>query len=131
MKKTILPLLATMLLFATGCQESLEDRCAREASEYTQKHCPTLITKDIVLDSMTFERQSHTICYVYTVNGIIDDPEVIQRGDPHERLLHQIKNSPNLKLYKDAGYSFRYTYFSTKNKGVQLYSATFHEKDYK
>ena len=45
-------------------------------------------------------------------------------------LLKELKNSSNLKVYKDEGYSFRYVYFSEKEKGTQLLDATFHKSDY-
>ena len=129
MKKTALLLMSIMLL--TACQESLEDRCAREAKEYTEKHCPTLIAEDMVMDSMTFDKTTHTIAYIYTLSGALDDTAVVNKNLPQERLLQEVKNSTNLKLYKDAGYSFRYTYYSTKEKGTKLFEATFHENDYR
>jgi len=128
MKNTALLLLSILLL--TACQETLEDRCAREAREYTEKHCPTLITENMVMDSMTFDKTNKTIGYNYTVKGVIDDSTVINNNEPRKRLLEQVKNSPNLKLYKDAGYSFRYTYYSTKENGTKLFEATFRKSDY-
>lgn len=127
MRKLLL-LITTIALMS--CQESLEERCAREAEEYTKKNCPTLVTQDITLDSMTFDKKSHTIGYCYTVSGEIDDSTVINSNNPRERLLEQVKNTPNLKLYKDAGYNFRYVYFSEKNNGTKLFDATFRKKDY-
>ena len=126
--KKILLLIATVALI--GCQESLEERCAREAKEYTKKNCPTQVTQDITLDSMTFDTKSHTIAYCYTVCGEIDDSTVINSNNPQGRLLEQVKNTPNLKLYKDADYNFRYVYYSTKNNGTKLFDATFRKKDY-
>ena len=34
-------ILAAICTLLAGCRESLEDRCAREAKEYTEKNCPT------------------------------------------------------------------------------------------
>jgi ADP-ribose pyrophosphatase YjhB (NUDIX family) len=126
--KKILLLIATVALI--GCQESLEERCAREAKEYTKKNCPTQVTQEITLDSMTFDTKSHTIAYCYTVSGEIDDSTVINSNNPQGRLLEQVKNTPYLKLYKDADYNFRYVYYSTKNNGTKLFDATFRKKDY-
>ena len=39
------------------CQESLEDRAAKECKEYTQKHCPTPMVNNTRMDSMTYEPQ--------------------------------------------------------------------------
>ena len=128
MKKALFALL-TLFLW-TACQESLEDRCAREAKEYTAKHCPVQVAPDIIFDSMFFDKSSHLISYAYTVKGVLDDAAVIQRNAPREHLLMEVKNSPQLKLYKEAGYSFRYIYYSAQNRGTQLFSATFHQSDY-
>ena len=128
MKKTLLFLL--LAIVATACQESLEERCEREAKEFTKKHCPTMVDKLVRLDSMTFDRTTHTIGYAYTLTGQIDDAEVISRNNPRQLLLSQVKNSTHLKLYKEAGYSFRYVYYSTKKKGTKLFEATFHQHDY-
>ena len=128
MKKICFFIVAALL--ATACQESLEKRCEREAREYTEKHCPTPVGKNIVLDSMTFDKNTHTIQYAYTLSGEIDDSTIVNNSKPRELLLQEVKNSTNLKLYKEAGYSFTYTYYSAKNKGTQLFEATFHKSDY-
>lgn len=128
--KKLITLLAISTIFL-ACQESLEDRCAREAKTYTEKHCPVKVAPDIIFDSMAFDKSSHIITYAYTVSGVLDDAEVINRNMPRERLLMEVKNSPHLQLYKEAGYSFRYIYYSAKNKGTQLFEATFHQSDYR
>ena len=129
MKKIIIMIVAGILLAA--CQESLEERCAREAKEYTQKNCPRHIDTEIVLDSMTFDKDSHTIGYYYTLQGSLDNPLRVDNAQFSEALLLEVKNSTNLKLYKDAGYSFRYTYHSEKDSGTKLFEATFRENDYR
>ena len=123
--------IAAALVLMTACQESLEDRCEREAKEYTAKHCPALVGKNIVMDSMTFNKSTHTITYAYTLSGEIDDTAVINRVNSRELLLNEVKNSANLRLYKEAGYNFRYIYFSKKKKGTQLVDATFRQSDYR
>ena len=130
MKKVILTALAATMLL-TACQESLEERCAREAKEYTQKNCPRHIDTEIVLDSMTFEKDSHTIGYCYTLQGSLDNPLRVDSAQFSEALLLEVKNSTNLKLYKDEGYSFRYVYYSAKNSGTKLFEATFRKNDYR
>ena len=45
-------------------------------------------------------------------------------------MLKELRNSANLKDYKEAGYNFSYIYYSTKNKGTRLFEATFQKKDY-
>ena len=118
------------LLLLTACQETLEERCAREAREYSKKNCPAPLTKDVTIDSMSFDIATHTLTYSYTVSGVIDDTAVINRNNPKEQLLRNLKNATSMKPYRDAGYRFRYVYYSTKNKGTKLFEATFLEKDY-
>ena len=130
MKGIVVTLMAGAMLL-TACQESLEDRCAREAKEFTEKNCPRAVDKEIVLDSMTFEKSTHTISYLYTLNGTLDDPQRIDSTHFRELLLMEVKNSTNLKLYKDEGYAFRYAYYSQKNNGTKLFEATFRESDYR
>ena len=114
-----------------SCHENLEDRAARETKEFTEKSCPRHIDTEIVLDSMTFDKDSHTIGYCYTLQGSLDNPQRVDKAKFSELLLMEVKNSTNLKLYKDAGYSFRYAYYSAKENGTKLFEATFRESDYR
>ena len=128
--KRIILILSVGMLSFTACQESLEERCARECKEYTKKKCPVLIAKDIYLDSLTFNTSNQMLSYYYTVEGVLDDAEFLKQRDFRGMLLKELKRSTGDKLYKDAGYSFRYVYFSGKHKGAQLVEATFHKTDY-
>ena len=118
------------MLLMTACQETLEERCAREAKEYSKKNCPAPLTKYVTIDSMSFDVTTHTLTYSYTVNGVIDDTAVINRNNPKEELLRNLKNATSMKPYRDAGYNFQYIYYSTKQKGTRLFEATFRESDY-
>ncbi len=129
MKKTIFAAMAALLAL-TACQESLEDRAAREAKEYTVKNCPAQIEENITIDSLAFDRSTHTMCYYYTLMGAADNKEAIENSNPRDVLLKSIRNSTSVKTYKDAGYSFKYTYFSAKDKGKVLYTVTFKKGDY-
>lgn len=120
-----------VVLLLSACQESLEQRCAREAKEYSKKNCPAPIAKGVTIDSMSFDVATHTLIYSYTLDGVIDDTATIRRNNPREQMLQQLKNATAMKPYRDAGYNFRYTYYSTKDKGQKLFEATFQEKDYR
>ena len=122
--------LFVMTALLVSCQETLEERGAREARDYTKKHCPAPVAQYVTMDSMLFDKVSHSFGYYYTLSGPLDDSTYINRNNPREVLLQQVKNSTNLKIYKDADYNFRYVYFSTKNNGTKLFEATFHKKDY-
>ena len=70
MNRNILHLLLFIAASLTlvACQETLEERCAREARTYTEKKCPTLITEGVMLDSLTFQQSTHTLSYCYTAS---------------------------------------------------------------
>ena len=121
----------TGLILLCSCQETLEERCAREAREYSKKNCPAPIAKGVTIDSMSFDIATHTLTYSYTLDGIVDDSAVINKNNPKDMMLQQLKNATAMKPYKDAGYNFRYIYYSTKDKGAKLFEATFQEKDYR
>lgn len=129
MKKLIFTLMAAATLAA--CQESLEDRCAREAKSYTEKKCPAPVGENTTIDSMVFDRQTHTMCYYYSLSGPADDSATIAKSDPYKVLLHEVRNATSTKAYKDAGYNFKYTYKSAKQPEKVLFEATFTPKDYK
>ena len=112
MKK--LCMIASFALFLTACQESLEDRCAREAKEFTRKNCPSKIEKNINIDSLTFERETHTLHYYYTLTGNADREGVMEEINGLDILKENLKNSTAMKVYKENHYNFTYTYHSEK-----------------
>jgi len=123
-------LLAAIALLFTACQESLEDRCERDAKEYTRKHCPTAIDQNTMIDSLTFDRASHTIHYYYKLTGAADEEEMLKQIDAVNELKQGLKNSTAVKVYKDAKYRFAYTYRSSKDPNKILLDVLFTDKDY-
>lgn len=122
--------IALALLSLTACHESLEDKADREAKEFTQNECPRQLDKYITIDSMTFERSSRTIHYYYTINGAADT-SALDRKTIRAEFLKAVKGNTSIRRYKEEGYNFAYTYFSTKHKGQRLIDITFTQKDYK
>lgn len=113
----------------TSCQESLEDKTAREAREFTAKKCPAVIDAyRTVVDSMTFDRSTHTVHYYFTLGGTLADN---RKQEAYDKLLNVVKNSSDLKRYKDAGYAFAYTYHSSKDSGTVVFDAVFTPDDYR
>ena len=128
MKK--LCMIASFALFLTACQESLEDRCAREAKEFTRKNCPSKIDKNINIDSLTFERETHTLHYYYTLTGNADREGVMEEINGLDILKENLKNSTAMKVYKENHYNFTYTYHSEKYPKKVLLEVTLTDKDY-
>ena len=83
--------LSAFMLLLTACQESLEDRCARETKEYTRKNCPAKMDNNIVLDSLTFERETHTLHYYYKLTGFADQEDVAQKMDAVNILKNELR----------------------------------------
>lgn len=127
MKKYILAAIALLSLGA--CHESLEDKAAREAEEFTKKECPQQLDGGITVDSMRFEKESRTIHYFYTISGQADTT-AINRKETKDVLLKAIKGDTGTRKYKEEGFNFAYTYFSQKHKGLTLIDIVFTPKDY-
>lgn len=128
MKK--LCMMASFALFLIACQESLEDRCAREAKEFTRKNCPSKIEKNINIDSLTFERETHTLHYYYTLTGNADREGVMEEINGLNILKENLRNSTAMKVYKENHYNFTYTYHSEKDPKKVLLEVTLTDKDY-
>ena len=122
--------MALSVLLLTACQESFEDRCVREAKEFTEKKCPARINQTTTIDSMTFDKQTLTLCYYYTLSGNADNAMAIKRTNPREMLFKEVKNATSLQSAREHGYNIRYVYHSEANKGLVLFETTFTEKDY-
>lgn len=115
-----LPSLTVFLLIA-ACTESFENRCRREAREYTERMCPRVMAEYIIMDSMTFTDEPVGFNYYYNVNGTLDDstlltPEVIEEF--HAELLRNLRQDVNLKRYKDRGFTFTYKYISASTQKI-------------
>ena len=127
MKKYLFALLC--LATFTACHESLEEKAAREAEEFTKKNCPIKISQYIINDSMTYEKATRTIHYFYTITGKADTT-AINTPDMRDALVKGVKGATNIKTYKDAGFNFAYTYYSEKNKGLKLIDVKITPKEY-
>ena len=122
--------LAAFCTLLVGCRESLEDRCAREAKEYTEKKCPYKMDDNITMDSMTFERDTHNLHYYYTLTGFADRDSVMEEVDAVGALKEDLRNSTTLRVYKENKYRFAYTYHSEKDPKKIRLEVVFTDKDY-
>ena len=103
--RKILLMITGMLMFA-ACQESLEDRAVREAKEYTEKFCPTPVVNYTRTDSMSFDKPTKTYYYYCSL-------------------------TENMKVYKEANFSFAYLLRSDKNPRKVYFQTTITPKKYK
>lgn len=131
-KSYLFPILAAAL-FLGSCQfENFDERCTREAKEYTEQHCPLRIDPCTVLDSMTYDPEKRALQYSYTMEGILDStqvltPEVIE--DFKKQVRSEIINSVQLRKYKAERINFSYCYKSKKT-GNTVFEFRFTPTDY-
>ena len=133
MKKTNHVLFLCAALTMTACDfESFDERCAREAKEYTEKQCPRRMDICTDMDSLTYDLETHTLNYYYTVEGELDTDSMMNEencGKIEELLRKNVINSVELKTYKENGINFSYCYHS-KTTGKVRFKACFTPKDY-
>lgn len=111
-----------------GCrQESMVDRAAREAKEYTERMCPTPVYNDTRTDSVTFNKASKTYTYHCSFLNLLDDSTAINRikDKLHQQLLVALIQNTGIKAYKDADFNFEYICRSAKNPHQILYKDLF------
>ena len=126
-------LFALSLFTLVACTESFEDRCRREAREYTERQCPRLIDQYIIMDSMTYEDEPQGFTYHQTVQGELDNdslltPEAISTFQ--EELLARIRKDINLRRYKERGFTFTYRYTSAST-GKLFTEVSFGPEEYR
>lgn len=130
MKNVLFSMLVVFSL-ASCHHDTIEDRAQKMVDEYTERYCPTPMQDNQRTDSITFDRASHTFCYYFTVTGDVDNKDIIIKVKKKlsQALLDELKENTNYKLYKDAGYNFRYVFRSMKT-GDTLYEQRFTKRDY-
>ena len=121
---------ALIALTFAACQESLDERAAREAKMYTKKNCPAKISETVVMDSMTFEADTRTLHYYYTLTGIADSLGIEDMDEARSRLLAELKNTTALASFKEEGFRFAYTYHSQSSPQKVHFETVFKKGDY-
>ncbi len=122
-------LMATALAFC-ACQESIDQRFAREAKEYTEKKCPIAVDPVTRLDSVTYNILTRTRTEYYTLHGEADDVAIIKGLKLNEVLLQQFKNAPVFKDYRQEGCNYRCVYRSMSRPGTILEDVMLTKEDY-
>lgn len=150
MKKILVVLLEISLISsAISCKhESFDERCAREAREYTRKQCPQRIDEGITMDSLAYQKigkgddvKQRKFIYYYTFSGkqdsllnlmITEFPDTARKrlATYKAGMLNALTNSVQLKTYKDKGFDFEYIYYSSREKKIILHY-NFTKDDYK
>lgn len=123
MNKTIIFASLAALLFLCSCHENMAERAEREAKEYTARMCPTPIVNDTRVDSLTFNKETLSFTYYYTLCGECDTMAFIDknREELRDGLRKSLANNPNVKGYREAGFSFEYVIHSQKNPKLEMF----------
>ncbi len=133
MKNKVILLMVVLLGF-TACkrQSSFYERCKNDAKEQTKRLCPRQIDKGIILDSINFLEKQRTFEYFYTMEDSLFPPELLNahKEDLRALLCKSLKNSIELKRYKENNIAFQYIYFY-RHSGEQALIYTFTKADYK
>jgi len=117
MKKLALISAGLLLLLFNSCQEPREKTFEKLAKEYTAK-CPVTIGEGIRIDSMIYNPKTNTNSNYYTLSGRIDSPDSIQKKKQYmkDSMIDAVRNSLDLKEYKDFKTTIEYIYFSESTK---------------
>ena len=128
MKKMVM-MLATAALLAS-CQETMDQRAARDAQEFTEKKCPVPIDPEgrLVLERISFDMDTHEWKQDFLVRT--DSNTHIDPAQWRPSLLDELKNLPNYQAYRDNGFNFRYVYLDMENRTDTLADLTFTKQDY-
>ena len=131
MKKLIL--ITTAAIVLTSCQESLEERAAREAREVTEAKCPMPIGNNMYLDSIVFDIPSLTQTQYFRFIGDTDNDSMVvsmKDTDLKGAFVQELKNTPNYKTLMKRGANFRYIYRSSKNPEKVYFDFIINKADY-
>ena len=132
MKKILL--FTTALLLLTACQESLEEKAAREAREVTESKCPMPIGDNMYLDSIVFDIPTLTQTQYFRFTGNSDNAStvenIVSNNDLKGTLVKELKNTPSYKALMNKGISFRYIYGSTAKPEKTYIDITVTKEDY-
>ena len=133
MKKALAFFCLGALLFCGACKrETKDEKYQRDFRQFTAKECPKFVDPYTRLDSACYDIESRTLSYHYTVQDVLDN-DTIYTEELVESFQSDIqkglKNSIDLKTYKDEGITFRYDYRSITT-GKMLMTLTFTKEDY-
>ncbi len=115
----------------TACQESLEERAAREAREVTENKCPMPVGDNMMLDSIVFDIPTLTQSQYFRFIGDNDNDSVVYALQDAKRILvAELKSTPTYRSLMNKGVSFRYVYRSNKNPEKTYLDITLTKEDY-
>ena len=133
MKKGIFSIAATLLGFgltaATSCgKQSFEQQLEADVRNFNEHEAPQRQEPILMLDSMAFDANIHTLSHFYTVEG--DGERLFPADLWKEEVRKNVRSSLALKPHKEHGINLRYVYYG-KSSGKVLMDATYTPEDYR
>lgn len=115
-----------ILVFTSCRHESVHEKYANLAMDYTKKMCPIPMDDYTILDSLVYNTSETTLNYYYSVYHLLDNDTVYTdafKGIFHTKLMDNILNNVALIELKENNVSFKYHYYSstTKKKYMLFY----------
>lgn len=133
MKKIIaFACLGAIFVFGSCKRETKDEKFKRDFEQFTQTECPKFVDPCTRLDSACYDIESRTLSYHYTVQDMLDDEKIYTEETNnafYDDILKGLKNSIQMKSYKDEGITFRYDYRSITT-GKMLLILTYTPEDY-
>lgn len=116
MKKIILGACAVLFTLAS-CQYT-KQKVFELAAEQVNKQCPITVDEMTRMDSTTYSGKDNTFTYFYTLSGKADDPTMSEqlKKSLEETLPETIKNTEEMKVYRESDVTIKYIYLSGKTK---------------
>ena len=123
-------ILTFALLTLTACQESMEERAARDAKETTVKKCPIPLDAEgrVVLESIDFDIPTRTWCQNFLL--LVDSGAVIEDNQIRGLLIDELRNTPSYKPYMESRFNFKYVYCNMRSPGDTVINLTLTPRDY-
>ena len=116
MKKIILGACAVLFTLAS-CQQA-KQKVFELASEQVNKQCPITVDEMTRMDSTTYSGKDNTFTSFYTLSGQADDPTTSAqlKKSLEETLPETIKNTEEMKVYRESDVTIKYIYLSGKTQ---------------
>ena len=129
-QQNVLFVIFSLIFLLASCHESLEQRAAREAREYTERCCPTPIVNCTRTDSVGFNIDKKEYVYYCSFFDQFDSELVVSQNRQaiHDGLKELLFENTGMKAYVDAGFTFTYIVRSGSNPEKILYQDTFTTK---
>ncbi len=118
--------LLLMAVVLCCCHESVERHAAREAQEYTRRHCPTPVVNYSRTDSVLFDATHRVFVYYCTFVDVYDDAAKVEANKTRitQSLHNEIAARTTMKRYVDADMGFVYIVRSAQQPSLILYCDT-------